>query len=45
MSEQDNAQGEEKQSEEQMQDLDVAEEQQDDVAGGGMKKGREDRRR
>lgn len=44
MSEQERTPGEEQNTEEQIQDLDVAEEQQDDVLGGAMKKKREDRR-
>jgi hypothetical protein len=45
VSEQDPKQSDEPQGEEQVQDLDVSEEQQDDVTGGRMRRGREDRRR
>jgi hypothetical protein len=34
----------EQQTEEQIEDMDVAEEQQDDVTGGRMRRGREDKR-
>ncbi len=43
MSDQEPTQSEDKQDEQEMQDLDVAEEQQDDVMGGQMKKNRDRR--
>ena len=43
MSEQERTDGQDQQTEPEMQDLDVSEEQQDDVMGGAMKK-RRDRR-
>ena len=44
MSDQELTKDEEQPDETQMQDLDVEEEQQDDVTGGAMKRGQDDRR-
>jgi hypothetical protein len=45
MSEQERTDGQEEQTEPEMQDLDVSEDQQDDVMGGAMRRGRQDRRK
>lgn len=44
MSEQERNDEQTEQTEQPVQDLDVNEEQQDDVTGGGMRQGRDDRR-